>query len=74
MTAAGGDRGLRDGRDEECVVCALFRDVGDRRGIVGAVKRGDVAAAIVRPFISTDHLGRIPMSSVATPAPSTTEP
>jgi predicted HD phosphohydrolase len=42
-------RALRDGRDEEYVVCALFHDVGES---LGPFNHGEVAAAILRPFIS----------------------
>lgn len=42
-------RALRDERDEEYVVCALFHDVGES---LGPFNHGEVAAAILRPFIS----------------------
>jgi predicted HD phosphohydrolase len=42
-------RALRDGRDEEYVVCALLHDVGES---LGPFNHGEVAAAILRPFIS----------------------
>jgi len=42
-------RALRDGRDEEYVVCALLHDIGES---LGPFNHGDVAAAIVAPFVS----------------------
>lgn len=42
-------RAHRDGRDEEYVVCALLHDIGDT---LGAYNHPDVAAAIVKPFVS----------------------
>jgi predicted HD phosphohydrolase len=39
----------RGGEDEEYVVCALLHDIGDT---LGAYNHADVAAAIVRPFVS----------------------
>ncbi|HEY6429420.1 MAG TPA: HD domain-containing protein [Acidimicrobiales bacterium] len=45
-------RALRDGRDEEYVVCALFHDVGES---LGPFNHGEVAAAILKPFISIDN-------------------
>jgi predicted HD phosphohydrolase len=45
-------RALRDGRDEEYVVCALFHDVGES---LGPFNHGEVAASILRPFISTEN-------------------
>lgn len=40
---------LRDGRDEEYVVCALLHDIGDT---LGSFNHPDIAAAIVKPFVS----------------------
>ena len=42
-------RALRDGRDEEYVVCALLHDIGDT---LGTLNHFDIAAAIVKPFVS----------------------
>lgn len=42
-------RALRDGRDEEYVVCALLHDIGDT---LGSFNHPDIAAAIVKPFVS----------------------
>jgi predicted HD phosphohydrolase len=43
---------LRDGRDEEYVVCCLFHDVGES---LGPFNHGEVVAAILRPFVSVDN-------------------
>lgn len=40
---------MRDGRDEEYVVCALLHDIGDS---LGTFNHPDVAAAILKPFVS----------------------
>ena len=42
-------RAHRDGRDEEYVVCALLHDIGD---ILGPRNHADIAAAILKPFVS----------------------
>lgn len=42
-------RALRDGADEEMIVCALLHDVGES---LGPMNHGDVVAAILKPFIS----------------------
>lgn len=42
-------RAFKDGRDEEYVVCALLHDIGDT---LGAYNHPDVAAAILKPFVS----------------------
>ncbi|MBI1366939.1 MAG: phosphohydrolase [Alphaproteobacteria bacterium] len=45
-------RAHRDGRDEEYVVCALLHDIGDT---LGAYNHPDIAAAIVKPFVSEEN-------------------
>ena len=40
---------LRDGRDEEYVVCALLHDIGDT---LGCFNHPDIAAAVLKPFVS----------------------
>ena len=45
-------RAHRDGRDEEYVVCALLHDIGDT---LGSYTRPDVAAAILKPFVSEQN-------------------
>jgi predicted HD phosphohydrolase len=42
-------RAHADGRDEEYVVCALLHDIGDS---LGSYNHADVAAAILKPFVS----------------------
>ena len=46
-------RALRDGRDEEYVVVALLHDIGDT---LGAFNHPDIAAAILKPFVSEPNL------------------
>jgi predicted HD phosphohydrolase len=41
-----------DGRDEEYVVCALLHDIGDT---LCTFNHPDIAAAILRPFVSEDN-------------------
>jgi predicted HD phosphohydrolase len=45
-------RAYRDGRDEEYVVCALLHDIGDT---LGAFNHPDIAAAILKPFVSPEN-------------------
>ncbi len=42
----------RAGRDEEYVVCALLHDIGDT---LGSYNHADVAAAILKPFVSEEN-------------------
>jgi predicted HD phosphohydrolase len=42
-------RALKDGRDDEYVVCALLHDIGDT---LGSYNHPDIAAAILKPFVS----------------------
>jgi len=44
---------LADGRDEEYVVCALLHDIGDT---LGSYNHPDIAAAILKPFVSDANL------------------
>jgi len=46
-------RALRDGRDEEYVACALLHDIGDT---LGSFNHPDIAAAILKPFVSEENL------------------
>lgn len=46
-------RALKDGRDEEYVVCALLHDIGDT---LGSFNHFDIAAAILKPFVSEENL------------------
>jgi predicted HD phosphohydrolase len=41
------------GEDEEYVVCALLHDIGDT---LGSFNHADVAAAILKPFVSDENL------------------
>ena len=45
-------RAHRAGEDEEYVVCALLHDIGDT---LGSWNHADVAAAIVKPFVSEEN-------------------
>lgn len=45
-------RAVRDGADEEAVVVALLHDMGDR---ISPDNHGEVAASVLRPFISENH-------------------
>lgn len=45
-------RAHRDGRDEDYVVMALLHDIGDT---LGSFNHPDVAAAIVKPFVSEQN-------------------
>ena len=45
-------RALRDGRDEEYVVCALLHDIGDT---LGPANHADVAAVILEPYVSEEN-------------------
>lgn len=49
-------RALRDGRDEEYVVCALLHDIGDT---LGTYNHPDIAAAILKPFVCEANLWMI---------------
>lgn len=46
-------RALKDSRDEEYVVCALLHDIGDT---LGTFNHPDIAAAILKPFVSDANL------------------
>ena len=46
-------RALRDGRDDEYVACALLHDIGDT---LGSYNHFDIAAAILKPFVSEANL------------------
>ena len=42
-------RALRDGKDEEYVVCALLHDIGDT---IASANHADLAATMLEPFVS----------------------
>ena len=46
-------RALKDGRDEEYVVCALLHDIGDT---LGSYNHFDIGAAILKPFVDEANL------------------
>ena len=46
-------RAHRAGEDEEYVVCALLHDIGDT---LGSFNHPDIAAAILKPFVSEENL------------------
>lgn len=46
-------RAHRDGREDEYVVMALLHDIGDT---LGAFNHPDIAAAILKPFVSEENL------------------
>jgi predicted HD phosphohydrolase len=46
-------RAMRDGRDDEYVVCALLHDIGDT---LGPANHFDIAAAILKPWVSAENL------------------
>jgi predicted HD phosphohydrolase len=46
-------RALKAGRDDEYVVCALLHDIGDS---LGSFNHFDIAAAILKPFVSDENL------------------
>ena len=46
-------RALKDGRDEEYVVCALLHDIGDT---LACRNHPEIAAAILRPYVSEANL------------------
>jgi predicted HD phosphohydrolase len=49
-------RAYRDGRDEEYVICALLHDIGDT---LGSFNHPDIAAAILKPFVSAENLAMV---------------
>ena len=46
-------RALRDGADEETVVCALLHDIGDG---IAPENHCEIAAGILRPYVSPENL------------------
>lgn len=45
-------RVLRDGGDRDIIVCALLHDIGEH---LAPVNHGELAAAIVRPYVSLEN-------------------
>ena len=46
-------RAYRANRSEEYVVCSLLHDIGDT---LGSYNHPDIAVAVLKPFVSDDHL------------------
>ena len=42
-------RAMRDGRDEEYVVCALMHDIGD---LMGPANHAEIGASMMKPYVS----------------------
>ena len=51
----------RAGRDEEYVVCALVHDIGDT---LGSYNHADIAAAILKPFVSEENLWMVEQHAI----------
>ena len=51
----------RDGQDEEYVVCALLHDIGDT---LGSFNHADIAAAILKPFVSEANLWMVQQHAI----------
>lgn len=51
----------RDGRDEEYVCCALLHDIGDT---LGSFNHADIAAAILKPFVSEANLWMVQQHAI----------
>jgi predicted HD phosphohydrolase len=45
-------RAMRDGADEETIVCALLHDIGD---IIAPENHCDIAAGMLKPYVSPDN-------------------
>lgn len=54
-------RAERAGRDDEYVFCALLHDIGD---ILGTFNHADIAAAVVKPFVSEENLWMVEQHAV----------
>jgi predicted HD phosphohydrolase len=54
-------RAYCDGRDEEYVVCALLHDIGDT---LGSFNHPDIAAAILKPFVSPENFLMVEMHGI----------
>ncbi|CAM3785504.1 HD domain-containing protein [Roseateles saccharophilus] len=50
-----------DGRDEEYVCCALLHDIGDT---LGSYNHADIAAAILKPFVSEENLWMVQQHAI----------
>ena len=45
-------RAMRDGADEETIVCALLHDIGD---MIAPDNHSEISAAILKPFVSDEN-------------------
>jgi len=54
-------RAERAGEDPEYVVCALLHDVGDT---LGSFNHADVAAAVLKPFVSPENLWMVEQHAI----------
>ena len=54
-------RAAKAGKDDEYVVCALLHDIGDT---LGSYNHPDIAAAILKPFVSDENLWMVQMHGV----------
>lgn len=54
-------RAAKAGKDDEYVVCALIHDIGDT---LGSYNHPDIAAAILKPFVSEENLWMVEMHGV----------
>lgn len=54
-------RAYRANKSDEYVVCALLHDIGDT---LGSYNHQDIAAAILKPFVSEDHLWMVEKHAV----------
>ena len=54
-------RAAKAGKDDEYVVCALIHDIGDT---LGSYNHPDIAAAILKPFVTEENLWMVEMHGV----------
>lgn len=54
-------RAHKAGMDEEYVVCALIHDIGDTLGVYN---HPDIAAAVLKPFVSENNLWMVEMHGI----------
>lgn len=54
-------RALRDGADEETVVCALLHDVGET---LSPINHGEIAGSLLRPYVSPENYWTMIMHEV----------
>lgn len=66
QTATGAYRG---DRDDEYVFCALLHDIGDT---LGSFNHADIAAAVVKPFVSEANLWMVEKHAISRATTSST--